>query len=117
MRVYCIRHVPTGALMPARMFRTKETGFSWWDPTNPEYRGFQPKVPRLFLTRRAAELAKTFWLKGPMTARVGYTFDVDEENVGLGIIAVKDDSRKSTDLEIVLFELAEPSHSERPKPA
>ena len=66
LRLYAIRHIPTGALMPSAMFRQSARGFSWWEPTNHAGLGGVPGcVPRFFFSRGAAALALSYWLKGP----------------------------------------------------
>ncbi len=65
MKIWSIRHKPSGAFMPARMYRTAGSGWSYWDPleTRPGYRAFDTN-PRVFFTLQAARNALTAWLAG-----------------------------------------------------
>lgn len=67
MIVYAIKHIPTGNLMPARMFRVQGIGWSWWEPTEtrPGYLPYDAN-PRLFFTRASAANALGQWLRGPL---------------------------------------------------
>lgn len=64
MILYALYHRPTGNYMPAKMFRCSFRGYSWWEPTGAQGLGGVSGVPRLFKTKHAANVAKTFWLKG-----------------------------------------------------
>lgn len=70
MIVYAIKHIPTGNLMPARMFRVTGIGWSWWEPTETRP-GYLPHDanPRLFFTRASAANALGQWLRGPLNKR------------------------------------------------
>ena len=66
--LYAIKHVPTGKLMPARVFRTSSGGYTHWEPPDTKpggYGGYNPLLPRFFLDKHAAAVAVTCWLKGP----------------------------------------------------
>lgn len=67
MILYAIKHIPTGNLMPARMFKQAGSGWSWWEPTEtrPGYKPHDPN-PRLFFTRASAANALGQWLRGPL---------------------------------------------------
>jgi hypothetical protein len=66
--VFAIRHKPTGAFMPSRMFRAGSgRGWTHWDPNDATaggYGGFD-KNPRVFFTRKSANKALGAWLAGP----------------------------------------------------
>lgn len=107
MIVYAIRHKPTGAFMPARMFRTHGRGWTHWipEPEGKEY-GLQgyDKNPRIFWTRRTANNAITMWLKGPMEqVNTGEGWD---QSSTLETVKPKV-PRKSEEIELVLFNLVE----------
>lgn len=63
--VYVIRHKPTGKFMPCRMFRTMNSGWSHWEPTETRP-GYKPhdENPRIFFTLQSARNALTMWLAG-----------------------------------------------------
>lgn len=61
MRVFAIRHVPTGEFMPARMSRNGFGGWSWW--REPNVTVFD-KTPRIFPSKQGAQNALTAWLQG-----------------------------------------------------
>lgn len=65
MRVFAIRHKPSGEYMPAQMFRTARRGWSYWDPGSEECGGVTI-VPRLFATIGPAKRALNAWLVGPI---------------------------------------------------
>ena len=55
--LYAIKHVPTGKLMPARVFRTSSGGYTHWEPPDTKpggYGGYNPPLPRFFLDKHAA---------------------------------------------------------------
>ncbi len=83
-RVYAIRHIPTQAYMPCRMFRTRSGGWSLWNP-GPYVDGWGgcdgfDKNPRLFFTLRSAQNALSAWLQGVHTRSTGGSggFDGDD---------------------------------------
>lgn len=84
MIVYAIKHIPTGNLMPARMFRVQGIGWSWWEPTETRP-GYQPHDtnPRLFFTRASAANALGQWLRGPLNKATGYANDEPIQIVGV----------------------------------
>lgn len=68
MKVYAIKHKPTGQWMPARMTRTSSRGWSHWSPgyVHPVYGESKPHdpSPRIFFTLQSARNALTMWLQG-----------------------------------------------------
>lgn len=106
---YAIRHRPSGAFMPAKMFRIASGGFTWWEPGKEGYEGHS-KLPRLFPDRHAAAVALTMWLKGP--AEKHYEDLGDDPFFGPSGtkqrgIEHKRASRNRDDMEIVRFDLKE----------
>jgi len=114
MKVFAIRHKPTGEFMPHRMYRTRERGWSHWVP-GPEADGWAgangyDKNPRLFFTLQSARNALTAWLQGPWKATVetdgdwetGY-YDVP----GTPAPTSPPAPRHRADMEIVTFTLSE----------
>lgn len=110
MKVYAIRHKPTGNWMPARMYRTARAGWSNWEPaeTRPGYLPHDPN-PRVFFTAQSARNALTMWLLGAWkrgTYQEGdwetgyYTADGDPEP------HKPDAPRNRDDMEIVAGELS-----------
>jgi hypothetical protein len=62
MKVFAIRHKPTGEFMPTRMSRNGFGGWSWW--REPAYgKPFDP-TPRLFPSKQGAQNALTAWMQG-----------------------------------------------------
>ena len=112
MQIYTIRHIPTGALMPARMFRTTYRGWTYWEPTGAAGLGGEPGIPRFFPTRRAASVALTAWIKGPHTAHQeleSESWELPEQyTVSYGTVATPAAiPRIRTEMEIVTFNLIE----------
>ena len=115
MKVYAIRHIPTGRFMPVPTGKNG-SGSTYWDPVadseSAKLYGEAPRaVPRLFPLRRSASSALTQWLRGRhvvVTERshpddsFGQSYD---EPVGTAV--EPDPSRKADDMEIVVFELVE----------
>lgn len=115
MKVYAIKHKPTGEWMPARMSRVGRGGWSWWVPGPPvdglaSCGGFD-KNPRVFFTRASAVRAVAQWLRGPMTQTTHTTGgDYFEPPDQYTTVDVVDDSgvppRHAGDLEIVEGDLS-----------
>lgn len=111
MKVWAIKHKPTGKWMPARMY--KGGGWSYWNPGHtPQYLSteevpFDP-TPRLFATLPSVRNALTAWLQGEWdrsTKREG-----DWETGYYDVTAEPEPSkppveRKRGDMEIVELEL------------
>ena len=113
MKVYAIRHIPTGRFMPVPTGKNG-SGSSYWDPVdvstcNATF-GQLPTVPRLFPLRRSASSALTQWLRGrhePLTEwEQDETFGSSYQ-VTIGTDVKHDPSRKADDMEIIAFELVE----------
>jgi hypothetical protein len=115
--LYAIRHVPTGKLMPARIFRTSSGGYTYWEPTDTlpgGYGGYNPLVPRFFCDKSSAALAVSYWLKGPYrklyVEEPDTYFDGPGGTYQAGVEAtptVAANPRNPGDLEIVTFTLTE----------
>lgn len=91
---WVIRHKPTGALMPQKMFKGGR-GFTSWDPTKTQ-RG-QSQAPRLFDSRRLANNARNRWLEGYyMWQNYGEPWEGDAH-----LDAVKVPGRNAEDVEVV----------------
>lgn len=115
MKVWVVKHKPTGEWMPARMNRQGRGGWSWWIPgTVPDglagcSNGFD-KNPRVFFTRVSAQRAASQWLRGPMATREhfqgsGY-FEPPESYTTVDLVEVPGiPPRRPQDLEIVEGEL------------
>lgn len=111
MKVYAIRHIPTGRFMPVPTGKNG-SGSSYWDPVDIAFdgEGNVTTVPRLFPLRRSASSALTQWLRGrhvPVTSSEYNEFRGIYEIYTVGAEAVPDPSRKADDVEIVAFELVE----------
>lgn len=81
--LYAIKHVPTGKLMPARVFRTSSGGYTHWEPPDTKpggYGGYNPLRPRFFLDKHAAAVAVTCWLKGPRCSTPGNPTSIGTRN-------------------------------------
>lgn len=113
MKVYAIRHIPTGLFMPVPTGKNG-SGSSYWDPIDSSacdvIFGPLPTVPRLFPLRRSASSALTQWLRGqhkPIEVReCGDDFG-NYHIVSDGVEVVPIPERKADDMEIVVFELVE----------
>jgi len=108
---YAIRHRPSRAFMPAKMFRTVSGGFTWWEPGKEGYEGHS-KLPRFFPDRHAAAVALTVWLKGPhvkSTYTERESWEMPEEyTVQDGVKPlISETPRNREDMEIVRFDLKE----------
>ena len=99
---YALYHKPTGKYMPAKMFRTSVGGHTWWEPFEDNWaKGYQPEIPRLFSTHRAAANSKTLWLKGPHEKYVGsYDPFTDTGEIGGVVVTTSPLPRQEADLEI-----------------
>lgn len=112
MIVYAIKHIPTGNLMPARMFRVTGIGWSWWEPTETRP-GYLPHDanPRLFFTRASAVNAIGQWLRGPLQKQEvklpGGPLEMDEYRIDVGAVNPKHldphPPRRREDMEIMEF--------------
>jgi hypothetical protein len=111
MQVFAIRHKPTGAWMPTRMFR-RGGGWSHWMPGPPVdgYEGLDgfDKNPRIFFTLQAARNALTMWLRGTWREerRCSETLEGREDWTEL-VPDAPPVERKREDMEIVSFLLIE----------
>lgn len=95
---YAIRHIRTGKLMPARMWKNSAAGYTFWEPESPEYpeyEGIPDNGPRLFTSHRAAMMAKNKWIVGPLEKQFNLRTGEFEG------IAPKSHKRKSGDLEVI----------------
>lgn len=114
MKVYAIRHIPTGQFMPVPTGKNG-SGSSYWVPTETAYcravLDLKPPLPRLFPLRRSASSSLTQWLRGRHVVVTERTHPDDSfgqsylEPVGTAV--EPDPSRKADDMEIVAFELVE----------
>jgi hypothetical protein len=104
MKVFAIRHKPTGEWMPHRLNRTPG-GWSHWIPGD-ELDKPHDANPRLFFTLQSARNALTMWLQGKWKRDQGtsYSFDgpegYDEMTVNAPPVP-----RTRGDMEIVELEL------------
>lgn len=110
MKVWTIKHKPTGAFMPARMYRTAYSGWSYWKPAETR-EGYKPHDanPRVFFTLQGARNALTAWLAGEWKREQGVTssyFDPEPyDDLSVSAPAV---ARRREDMEIVEGELVLP---------
>lgn len=107
MKVYAIRHIPTGRFMPVPTGKNG-SGSSYWEPIEDFTVG---RVPRLFPLRRPASSALTQWLRGRHVVVTERTHPDDgfgqSWDKPIGTTVEPDPSRKADDMEIVAFELVE----------
>lgn len=107
MKVWAIRHKPTGAWMPSRMFRASSGGWSYWIPgPAPEgWAGYDghDKNPRVFYSLQSARNALTMWLQGTWERKSGTTVDWEGIPDGYDDMHVNAPpmERKRGDMEIV----------------
>lgn len=109
MKVFVIRHKPTGKYMPSRMFRTRGSGWSHWEPTETRP-GYLPhdQNPRIFFSWKSASNALTMWLAGRWkTGHTSGSYFEPPESTGPEPYA-PDQPRQRDDMEIVEVELALP---------
>lgn len=114
MNVYAIKHKPTGAYMPARMFRASNHGWSYWVP-GPAPSGWSgldgyDKNPRIFFTLQAARNSLTAWLQGPWKRVTGTDGDWETGYFDVDLGPAPTDAqglppRVREDMEIVVLEL------------
>lgn len=111
MQVFAIRHKPTQAWMPARMFK-HGGGWSHWEPEPvPEgygdMRGYDTN-PRIFFTKQSVHNALSAWLQGAWAAQTKRDGDWETGyyQVDAGPAPEKPvNPRKREDMEIVTLEL------------
>lgn len=65
MIFYALYHPATGNYMPTRVFKQTGSGHTYWEPTGKHGLGGIGKVPRLFDSEHAAQMAKYYWETGP----------------------------------------------------
>lgn len=105
MKVFAIRHKPTGKLMPVPTGKNG-SGSSYWEPAEQA----EGLMPRLFPLRRSAAGALTQWLRGmhkPVTE-----FERDETfspcyEITIGTEVEPVPGRIASDMELVEFTLTE----------
>jgi hypothetical protein len=109
MKVWSIRHKPTGAWMPSRMYRSG--GWSYWNPgyAHPEYGVEKPfdQNPRIFFTLQSARNSLTAWMQGQWESRQVTTVDWEGIPDGYDDLTTNEPpvERKREDMEIVELEL------------
>jgi hypothetical protein len=111
MQVFAIRHKPTQAWMPARMFKVFGSGWSHWTP-GPQgaalgLHGYD-KNPRIFFTLQSARNALTAWLSGAWESATvsDGDFETGYRQIDSGPAPMKPEApRKREDMEIVTLEL------------
>ena len=106
LRLYAIRHIPTGRFMPERM------GYTYWDPfdqTPGGYGGLPSSPPRFFLDRHAAAMALGYWAKVPWKRHLvmAGSWDAPSEYQAGTVPTNPKTPRNRTDLEIVTFDAKE----------
>lgn len=113
MKYFAIRHIPTGKLMPAAIFRSNSRGYSHWEPTGIAGLGGCTEAPRLFPSLRAASISLVYWLKGPWGPRMkkaDYSSWGEHEEYQAGIEPTTPENkipRIPSDMEIIAFNLVE----------
>jgi hypothetical protein len=93
MELFAILHKPTGTYMPAKMSESKRAGWTNWKPGAKDQK--YGAGPRLFAKKRAADLARGYWLKGK--AKVHWNQYGEDE----GYSFVADPTRKPEDIVVV----------------
>ena len=65
MKVWTLKHVPTGKYMPCRMFKQAGQGWTYWNPYEDRvgYIAFDQN-PRIFYSLQSARNAKSAWCAG-----------------------------------------------------
>lgn len=120
MKVYAIRHIPTGRFMPVPTGKNG-SGSSYWDPAVGHYAQitktpvdgvtvYGTPLPRLFPLRRSASSALTQWLRGqhkPIDYVEHGEFFGGTHLIRESVEIIPVASRKADDMEIVAFELVE----------
>lgn len=116
MKVWGIRHIPTGAFMPCRMTRAGG-GWSRWIPQTPLPDGWAgsgglDKNPRLFFKKRGAQNALPAWLMGVHRREVwsGHDWEGIPDSSDEHIVEDAPIPRVRADMEIVEFDLTEVTH-------
>lgn len=114
MRTYAIRHIPTGAFMPSRMFRSRGGGWSNWIPQTPAPDGWRgcdgfDKNPRVFFTKRSVQNALTAWLMGVHRRETwsGHDWEGIPDSSDEHVIVDGPLPRLREEMEIVEFDLME----------
>lgn len=108
MKVYAIRHIPTGRFMPVPTGKNG-SGSSYWDPFD-GVTVYGTPLPRLFPLRRSASSALTQWLRGqhkPIDYVEHGEFYGGTHLIRESVEIIPVASRKADDMEIVAFELVE----------
>lgn len=109
MKVYAIRHIPTGQFMPAPTCKNG-SGSSYWEPITESTTVYGTPLPRLFPLRRSASSALTQWLRGqhkPIDYVEHGEFYGRTHLIRESVEIIPVVSRKADDMEIVAFELVE----------
>jgi hypothetical protein len=108
MKVYAIRHKPTGIILSDAY----QTGATHWNPWTDR----SDSPPRLFHSARAAKRCAACWCQGAQfkgQPPAEWMLDIPETHYGLR--TVSDPRRKPEDIEIVTYFLRE-THSETWEP-
>lgn len=65
MKVWTLKHLPTGRFMPCRMFKQMGSGWTYWNPYE-ERSGYvaHDQNPRVFFSLQSARNAKAAWCAG-----------------------------------------------------
>jgi len=99
MKLWAIRHKPTGLFLP-ELHKPVRGGYTHTEPTSMSERPL-----RLFITERGAKNALWWWLGGPVSVRIrsfdtSDGFDTDEQ-----WSTTKKPERKAEDMEVIQVEL------------
>ncbi len=97
MKVYAIRHKPSGRFMP---YRRNSRGASYDEPTADMAKG---EMPRLFPTQDSARRTLVAWLQGIWKDEYYDTIDGPDYT---GPAPTKQPDRKKDDMEIIILTLA-----------
>ncbi|MEY2653414.1 MAG: hypothetical protein RLZZ524_441 [Pseudomonadota bacterium] len=88
--------------MPARLESSVRGGWSYWDPSTPDSQAAHPlSPPRLFVTLRSAQNARSAWAQGHHKREAWSGYDWEGVPDGGDTHVVLDVGRKPDDLEIV----------------
>ena len=107
MKLFGIRHIPSGKFMPATMGNGMSRGWTNWDPT---LESAEVYTPRLFVHRASASKALSAWLTGVYvrsTGRTSGTPDSPPEYYDDVEVFAPEVPRVRAEMEVVAFEASE----------
>lgn len=87
MIFYAVKHIATGEYMPAKMFRTRSAGFTWWEPGD-EHLGGYTAAPRLWVEKSGASRALHRWIHGRLNSKLGLLAGSNRKNGDLQVVRI-----------------------------